>query len=207
MASFNPQYRENYVPGHLTVTLYRISQAVTLLLREKARACGLSPTQVQALLFLAYARPGVHTIGGLAERLGCTPATASGVVDALERKGLVIREPWPQHRRTVTLSLTDGGAAMAARVDDSLDELESIVCQLPEEQQATVLQATRHIVNGLAEHGWIKVYEMCWKCNLFQPNAHPDHPTGPHHCTLMDAPVLETDSYAACPDYAPMEAA
>ena len=83
MSSFDPQYREDSTPGHVTVTLYRISQAISVLLREKSQNHGLSATQLQALLFLAYARHDVRTIGGLAERLGCTAATASGVANAV----------------------------------------------------------------------------------------------------------------------------
>jgi DNA-binding MarR family transcriptional regulator len=198
MSSFDPQHRQNNVAGHATVTLYRISQAIALLLRDKGQRHGLSPTQVQALLFLAYARPNARTIGGLAERLGCTSATASGVADALERKGLVIREPWPQNRRTVMLRLTANGAAMAATVDNGLEELETVVRELSEAELAALLRAARHIEWGLAEHGWIKMYESCWKCHMFRPDEHPNDPSRPHHCAFMDVPVQDADTYTEC---------
>jgi DNA-binding MarR family transcriptional regulator len=205
MSSFDPQYREDSTPGHLTVTLYRITQAVSVLLREKSQAKGLSATQLQALWFLAYARPDVRTIGGLAERLGCTPATASGVANALERKGLATRKPWPQHRRTIMLNLTEEGVAMAAQVDGSLDELEAIVRQLSAEEQEVLLRLTGHIVRGLAEQGWIKLYEMCWKCDQFQAQAHPGDAAGPHHCGYLETPIAEAESYKECPDFLPLK--
>jgi len=205
MSSFDPQYREESVPGNVTVTLYRISQAVSLLIRDKSQTQGLSATQLQALLFLAYARTGVRTIGGLAERLGCTPATASGVADALERKGLAIRKPWPQHRRTVMLDLTEEGLAMAAEVDGTLDELEAIVRQLPPEEQRILLRLCGYIAQGLAKQGWIKLYEMCWECDLFESGVHLEEPTGPHHCSYMDTPIAEAESYKVCPDFLPLK--
>ena len=201
MSSFDPQYRQDNVPGSLTVTLFRISQAVAQLLRDKSQAHGLSAAQIQALLFLVYARSGVRTIGGLADRLGCTPATASGVADALERKGLVIRKPWPQHRRTITLHLTQFGIAMAAQVDDSLAVLETIVRELPEAEQAALLRTAGYIERGLAERGWIKTYGMCRKCGLFQPDAHPSERGGSNHCALRAAPVSDLDSYMECPHF------
>jgi DNA-binding MarR family transcriptional regulator len=205
MSSFDPQYREDSTPGHVTVTLYRISQAVSVLLRDRSQAQGLSATQLQALLFLAYARHDVRTIGGLAERLGCTPATASGVANALERKGLAIRKPWPQHRRTIMLNLTDDGMAMVDQVDSSLDDLEAIVRQLSAEEQEVLLRLTEHVVQGLAKQGWIKLYEMCWKCEQFQSQVHPGDPDGPHHCGYLGTSIPDAESYKECPDFLPLK--
>ncbi len=205
MSSFDPRYRRDNVPGNVTIALYRIGQAIAILMRQKGLAHNLSPTQVQALIFLAYARPGVRTIGGLAQRLGCTLATASGVANALEVKGLVVRKPWPQHRRTITLHLTPQGHALAGQVDDVLDELEAIVRELPEEEQETLLRATQLIVRRLAERGHVVIYEMCWGCGFFRPYAHPDDPAGPHHCAFMDAPLPEENTCTECPDFMPLE--
>ena len=96
MSSFDPRYCEGSTAGSLAATLHRISRAIGALLRDKGLAHGLSRAQLQALLFLAHALPAVHTSGGLAQRLGCTPATASAVADALERKGLAVRVPRPR---------------------------------------------------------------------------------------------------------------
>lgn len=205
MSSFDPRYREGSVSGNLTMELHRISQAMTLLLRDRGLAHGLSSAQLQALLFLAYARPDVHTIGGLAQRLGCTPATASVVADALERKGLAVRAPSPQNRRIITLSLTDDGAEKAAQVDDSLDEFEAIVRELSQEEQVSVLRATQYIVNRLADRGRITVYGICLKCEFFRPEAHVSDPSGFYHCALIDIPLAEADIYAECPDFFPLK--
>jgi DNA-binding MarR family transcriptional regulator len=205
MSSFDPRYRRDNLPGNITIALYRIGQAIAILLRRKGLAHGLSPTQVQALTFLAYARPGVRTIGGLAQRLACTLATASGVASALEGKGLVVREPWPQHRRTITLRLTPQGQTLAGQVDDALDELEAIIGELPDDEQAVLLRATQAIVRRLAEGGHVVIYEMCWDCGFFRAYAHPDDPAGPHHCAFMDAPLPEENTYTECPDFVPVE--
>lgn len=204
MSSFDPRYRQDNTAGNITIALYRIGQAVGIMLRQKGLAHDLSPTQVQALLFLAYARPGARTIGGLAQRLGCTMATASGVADTLERKGLAVREPWPEHRRTITLRLTPEGTTLAEQVDDALDDLEAVIRELPEAEQAGLLRATQHIVHRLAEAGHVVVYEMCWGCGFFRHNAHPDDPAGPHHCAFMDAPLPEAHTYTECPDFVPV---
>lgn len=202
MATFNPKQR-NTVGGKITVAFYRITQAIDHLFRERAKAVRLSPTQIQSLLFLKYARPGVRTIGGLATRLGATYATSSGVADALERKRLIKRAPWPEDQRVVTLSLTPKGENQVRTLEDVLDEIEAAVNALPEEEQATLLRATQAIVRHLQRAGHVKVYEMCWNCQFFQKDAHPTDPRGPHHCAFVDAPLTEANTYLECPDFVP----
>ena len=205
MSSFDPQDRQDNLAAGVTMKLYRVSQAVKLLLREKSQAHGLSATQLQALLFLAYARPQVHTIGGLAERLGCTAATASGVVNALERKGLANRETQPEGGRRVMVTLTDEGMVMATRVEDSLEEIELLVNQLPAQDQAALLQLVGLVERGLVERGRIKAYGMCWDCRFFRPDAHSNDPLGPHHCSIYGIPVNEINSRKECPDFGSKE--
>ncbi|MES4787748.1 MAG: hypothetical protein C4294_20225 [Nitrospiraceae bacterium] len=95
----------------------------------------LSPTQIQSLLFLKYARPGVRTIGGLANRLGVTYATSSGVADALEGKRLIKRAPLSDDQRIITLALTSQGESKTELLEDVLDQIESAVDALPEAEQ------------------------------------------------------------------------
>ncbi|MFQ5555167.1 MAG: MarR family winged helix-turn-helix transcriptional regulator, partial [Acidimicrobiia bacterium] len=45
----------------------------------------------------------------LADVAFCTRATITGLVDVLERKGLVTREPNPDDRRSLLVTLTESG--------------------------------------------------------------------------------------------------
>lgn len=204
MSAFNPLHRDQFLPARITAALYRISQAVNRMLRVRGEAAGLSPAQIQALLFLQYARPGVRTIGGLAERLSITYATASGVADALERKRLVRRKPLAEDKRTVTLSLTDAGNRKSAAMENALEEVEAAIASLPEADQQALERAAKAIVRRLQAAGHIKVYEMCWNCQFFRRAAHPDDPRGPHHCAFVDAPLPEAETYLECPDFVPV---
>jgi DNA-binding MarR family transcriptional regulator len=49
----------------------------------------------------------------LAARCAIRPATLTGVVDTLERAGLVERVPAPEDRRVTLVALTESGAAIA----------------------------------------------------------------------------------------------
>lgn len=204
MSFFNPKHR-NTPSGRIAIALYRIAQAIEHLLRERGKDIHLSPAQIQSLLFLKYARPGVRTIGGLANRLGVTYATSSGVADALERKRLIQRKPLPEDQRVITLGLTPKGKSEAEALEGVLSEIETAIRALPDAEQAALLHATQAIVRHLQSAGYVKVYEMCWGCQFFQREAHPDDPRGPHHCAFMDAPLPEADTYYECPDFVPAE--
>lgn len=52
----------------------------------------------------------------LAERTGVTRATITGLVDTLERAGLVTRTPHPEDRRMMSVGLTKRGEKLLARI-------------------------------------------------------------------------------------------
>lgn len=203
MSVFDPTRRAESIPAQVAAALHRIGQAVNHMLRLRGETAGLSPAQIQSLLFLKYARSGVRTIGGLAERLTASYATASVVADALERKQLIRRKPLPEDKRTVTLTLTAKGARDAASLEDVLGEVEAAIGSLPEAEQQALLHAAQAIVRRLQEAGHVRVYEMCWGCRFFRREAHPDNPRGPHHCAFVDAPLPEAETYFECPDFVP----
>jgi len=203
--SFSPLHRAENLPGHIAVALYRIGQALSILLREQSEARGLTSPQAQALLFLRYARPDLHTLTGLAQRLACTPANANGVVDALERKGLIRRQPAQNVRGRKRLRLTPKGERVVDDLDAVLTDLQAWIAELPEDQQLALLRATEAIVRRFVQAGYIRVYEMCWSCNFFRAYAHPDDPQGPHHCAFADVPLPDPTSYTECPDHVPAQ--
>src|SRR5215207_10190676 len=83
-----------------------------------ANAC-LSLRQYAALSGI---RQGASSPGELARLWQVTPAVITGVIDRLERRGLVRREPDPDDRRRLRLALTDTGLAASALVERALTE-------------------------------------------------------------------------------------
>jgi DNA-binding MarR family transcriptional regulator len=66
-------------------------------------------TVLMLLLDKEQNRPHQRTPAELAETVGCTRATITGLVDTLERDGLVRREPDPNDRRMMAVHLTHKG--------------------------------------------------------------------------------------------------
>lgn len=204
MSSFDPRHRADNISGQIAIALYRVSQAIGYLFRKRGTEQNLSPAQIQALLFLHYSRMGVRTIGGLSSRLASSYATTSGVVDALENKGFVKRQPLPSDQRTITLQLTAAGIQKTGLVDDVLEVIESAISDLSPDKQQAFIDVMQHVVGRLQAAGHVEVYEMCWGCQFFRQDAHPETPNAPHHCAFVDAPLEEPSTLLECPDFIPI---
>ena len=92
------------LPGHQIRRLHQI--AVAIFLQETADG-GLTPVQYAALQAVAN-RPGIdqRTLAGL---VGLDTSTLGGVIDRLEARGLIAREPSPADRRVKLVSPTAEG--------------------------------------------------------------------------------------------------
>jgi DNA-binding MarR family transcriptional regulator len=84
---------------------------------EAVRPLGLEPQQHQALLAVE-GFPGRNwaTLGELAEQLQIRPHSAVGLVDRLEKAGLMLREPAPEDGRRVHVRLTPRGREALERL-------------------------------------------------------------------------------------------
>jgi len=70
---------------------------------------GLSEGRFQILVRLQHVKDGRSTMGELADMLEVSPRSVTGLVDNLERDGLVRRVDDPDDRRSIYAELTDKG--------------------------------------------------------------------------------------------------
>jgi DNA-binding MarR family transcriptional regulator len=93
--------------------------------RETIREANLTPPQYFVLTLL-WERDG-RPFKELAAAVNCTPATMTGIVDTLEHKGLVTREPNPDDRRSLLVKLTEKGWSLQASTP-TLDKIFRSCC-------------------------------------------------------------------------------
>lgn len=106
----------------------QLDQAATNLRRIQRltmRESELTPPQYQALsvLWERDERP----LKDLASACNCTRATITGLVDGLESKGLVVRKPNPDDRRSLLATLTAEGRAIQQQTP-SLEKIYARCC-------------------------------------------------------------------------------
>jgi DNA-binding MarR family transcriptional regulator len=78
----------------------------------------LTPPQLHAVLWLA--KDGPLAMATLAQRVGCSGPTTTGVVDRLENIGLVERQPKPGDRRVVLVAPTELCRQTAAVIEEEI---------------------------------------------------------------------------------------
>lgn len=87
--------------------LDRVAKQLQEIQRQTVREADLTAPQYQTLRLL-WARDA-QPFKELANSNGCTPPTMTGIVDSLEKKELVSRQPNPADRRSLLVTLTEKG--------------------------------------------------------------------------------------------------
>jgi DNA-binding MarR family transcriptional regulator len=88
--------------------------------RDRDRICCYDISVTQCYALEALVRRGGMTMNDLAAHLYLDKSTASRVVDALERKGYVVRSQHPEDRRSVLLEATEEGRTLEGKIRDSI---------------------------------------------------------------------------------------
>jgi DNA-binding MarR family transcriptional regulator len=115
------------------------SEATVMFHAIVAAKQGLTATEEKALDLLD--RSGPLTAGELARRTGLAPASVTGLIDRLERKGFVRRVPNPSDRRSVLVEVETERvfASMAPLFADWVRSLEELFAGYTDEQLETIL--------------------------------------------------------------------
>lgn len=119
------------IPKEAYVALARFREEIRAFLHfseRSARKKGLTPQQHQALLMIkGTANGSFTTIGELARRLHLRHHSCVGLVDRMERAGLVRRAVDPADRRYVRVLITPLGESILRELTlEHLDELNRI---------------------------------------------------------------------------------
>ncbi|PZP43772.1 MAG: MarR family transcriptional regulator [Azospirillum brasilense] len=120
------------MPGHLIRRAHQISGAIFT-----ARLAGFDITSVQYAAMVAIAsQPGID----------------GGVLDRLEAKGLIARQPSRQDRRIKTIALTSDGSALLDTVKDSVLAAQAEMLQpLSETERAQFIALLKKFVGRPSE--------------------------------------------------------
>ena len=101
--------------------LFRLAPRLVELQDLGARQYGLGFARGRVLWALQESGPVL--MRALSQRLGISPRTVTGLIDALEADGWVTRSPHPVDRRATIISLTDAAQATLAQLNDSYQGL------------------------------------------------------------------------------------
>ena len=109
----------------------------------------LSPIQCHMLHLIEPGRP--LPMSRLAETLSCDASNVTGLVDRLESRGLVRRQPSPEDRRVKALQLTPRGARMRAQLLRRMARRSLPLSRLSRDKRRTLVK----ILEALVDEGSI----------------------------------------------------
>ena len=136
------------VEPRLSYVIARLERALRAAINDRVKPHGLTTLQYTTLSVLGAG--GELSNAQLARRSYMTPQAMSEVIEALEAKGLIRRDPHPSHRRIYPATLTAKGRKVLGECDRAVDLLEEqMLRDLSPSERAGLADALRSAVRSL----------------------------------------------------------
>jgi len=144
MNEFEAHMDLHRMAGHL---IRRMQQRSSQVFKTRCQAAGYDLTSVQfAALDALHHHPGIGQ-AKLAELIAYDRATIGGVVERMEKKGLVRREVSARDRRARVLALTPRGTQVFHDMLPLVEDLQTdILAALTPEERQTYLDLSRKVL-------------------------------------------------------------
>ncbi|GAB4378865.1 MAG: hypothetical protein Kow0042_27710 [Calditrichia bacterium] len=184
----------------IEAALQKLSLLHRALLWEQAKKEGLSPIQIQFLLYLSQSAEEVITIGQLAKKFLLTPATVSDAVKVLKQKNLIEKSRHSSDRRRQSLFLTDRGREITARLSKWNQKIIEQIKQFSLQMQDTVIIFLLELFESLKKIDFAYIIDTCLSCRHFQKNVYPT-PDEQHLCLYRKQGLSNLDLRIDCPNY------
>jgi DNA-binding MarR family transcriptional regulator len=138
--------RDKYTSVAFLVT--QVGTRAAQMFGERLSPLGYTPPDAGVLRLLARS-PGISQ-QELARRLDMYASRLVALIDALEQRGLVAREPHATDRRLNTLQLTDEGRRALSEIGQAARAHDDMVCKaLDAEERAELGRLLKKVADGL----------------------------------------------------------
>lgn len=132
-------------------SLRRIVRAIDLYSRALKASCGLTVPQLVCLSTVVKEKR--ITAAALSLQVNLSPSTLVGILDRLEKGGLIQRMRSVEDRRQVIIHATDAGKHAVRKAPSPLQENLAIgLANLPTHEQATIARSLDKIVELMEAH-------------------------------------------------------
>ena len=176
--------------------LERLSETLKSLPWEQAKRYGVSPIQIQILLFVAEHPADLTGVSYLAREFNVTKATVSDAVRALLKKGYLEKDHSPVDSRRYNLLLTPAGRELTGRVSDYARPVRETLDGLDPGALRTTFDTLAQVIYGLNQRGVIPVQRMCFNCRFYVGDKRRSH-----RCNLLEIDLKAEDVRMDCPEF------
>lgn len=195
MSDFNPKQQINSVTSKIIAGFERISEAYKVLLWEKAKQLGLSPIQIQILIFVKYHSPHVCNVSHLAKEFNVTKPTISDAIRVLLKKELIVKTFPSSDSRSYAVQLTASGIKIVSETEHFADPIKQQVERLAEPEQNGLFKSIYQLISRLNEIGVLTVQRTCLGCRFYEKQGNRSF------CNLLEKELKDEAIRIDCDEF------
>jgi DNA-binding MarR family transcriptional regulator len=195
MSVFNLKLQNTSLDNKIVAGLERLSQVFRVLLWEKAKLHGLSPIQIQLLIFIQHHSPDKSTISYLAQEFNVTKPTISDAIKVLEQKKMIKKQADEVDTRSYHIQLTAAGKNIVSDTEHFVNPITEIIAEIKQPEKLVLWQNITKLITQLHQSGAISVQRTCHYCKHFSSkNKAP-------YCKLLEQKLLQQDIRIDCAEF------
>lgn len=192
---FNPDRQQQDISGKIVTGLERISEVFKALLWQKAKQTGLSPIQIQILIFIAFHKQELCNVSHLAKEFNITKPTISDAVKVLEKKALIYKDFSLEDNRSYIIRLSESGKKTVSETSDFARPLKAQIDHFETPDLESVYSTLSELIHKLNQIGLLTVQRTCYGCAFYQKND------SGHYCRLLQKELQNKDIRLDCAEY------
>ena len=192
---FNTKFQQNSITSKIVVGLERISEAFKGILWEHAKVIGLSPTQIQILIFIAYHKAELCNVSHLAKEFNITKPTVSDAVRVLNNKKYIIKDYSLTDGRSYSILLSELGKKTVLETDKFANPLKDHLNGIKETDLEIVFESLTTLIYQLNKTGILSVQRSCFSCNFLTKYENKNY------CNLLKKELVSSDIRLDCPEH------
>lgn len=192
---FNPNQQQLDLSSKIVAGLERISEVFKVLLWEKAKLVGLSPIQIQILIFVAYHKDELCNVSHLAKEFNLTKPTISDAIKVLTKKEMIIKDYSSSDSRSYTIQLSTLGKDIVAQTQDFANPLKNQIQNFEQSDIDGIFKTVSELIYKLNKNGILSVQRTCFGCTFYKKN------NAISYCNLLEKKLLDTDIRLDCAEY------
>jgi DNA-binding MarR family transcriptional regulator len=195
MSIFNLEEQNSNLDSKIVAGLERLSQVFRILLWEKAKEQGLSPIQIQLLIFIKHHSPILATVSYLAQEFNLTKPTISDAIKVLEQKGIVKKLTNNNDTRSYSIQLTSLGNKVVTETENFTEPISKLMLKSSKKDKLILWESMYELISQLNKSQIISVQRTCLNCQHYSvKNKMP-------FCLLLQEKLLVEDVRIDCKEF------
>ena len=192
---FDPQAQIGNPDLKIIASLERLGEGFRVLLWEKAKVLGISPIQIQILVFVQFHGDEKCKVSYLAQEFCLTKPTISEAVKSLEQKGFIKRQTEIMDTRSHTIHLTEAGKSAVSQTAHFANPMLGSLAKIPSTEKGILLEQLLGVIGQLQRAGIISMQRMCFSCRFYQKTSEG------HFCQFLNKSLTNTELRVDCREF------